>query len=88
MRLWKTRVDCWYQAHRDPGKKPKPNVRVAISILLEAPDSQAAIDRALDWADAKLPGAAGRKLLGIEHRSTGPVKLPIRLDDILGQKIR
>lgn len=77
MRLFETRVDCWYEPHRDPGKKVKPPKRVIVVIVHEAENSEDAIKRAREWCDSNAPGSKGRKLLSIEHRTTGPKKLPI-----------
>ncbi len=78
--LWQSRVDCWYAPHRDPGAKVKPNVQVPVFVMLEAPDSETAIKRALEWADSNAPRSKGRKLVSIEHRSTGPVRLPLEVN--------
>ena len=77
LRLYKTRLDCWYQPHRDPGQKAKPPKRVVVVLTHEAADSDDAIKLAVKWADDNAPGSKGRRLLSIEHRSTGTLKLPI-----------
>jgi hypothetical protein len=74
-------VDCWYEPHRDPGQKPKPNQRVVRYVILEAPDSEEAIKRAIAWADKTASPTKGRRWLSFEHRSTGPVTFPMEVKE-------
>lgn len=78
-RHFRVHVDCWYEAYRDPGKKQKPPERVRVHVIVAAADNESAIKVATEWADKTAPGSKGRKLISIEHRSTGPVKFPMEV---------
>lgn len=79
MRLWKSRVDCWYEPHRNPGAKEKLPKRVVRWVILEAPTSSEAIAAAVAWADRTASSTLGRRWLSFEHRETGPVTLPMEM---------
>ena len=78
-KLWQSRLDCWYQPHRDPGAKVKGPQREIVYLLHSANDSNAAVKGAVEWADSYGPNSKGRILLKVEHRETGTVTLPLQL---------
>ena len=79
MRLWKTRVDCWYEPHRNIGQKPKQPKRVVRWVLTEAPTSADAINGALEYAERTASASKGRRWMSFEHRETAAIKLPMEL---------
>ncbi len=86
MRLWRSRVDCWYEPHRDPGQKPKAPKRIVRWVLVEAENSEAAIKAALDWADSTASPTQGRVWLKFEHRQTGSITLPLDCSALGGRR--
>ncbi len=77
MRLWLSRVDCWYEPHRDPGQKPKDPKRIVRWVLLEAENSEAAVKAAVEWANRTASPTQGRRWLRFDHRQTGAITLPL-----------
>lgn len=80
MRLWKSRIDCWYEPHRKPGGKAKDPKRVVRWVLLEAPTSCEAIAAAVEWAERTASPSQGQRWLSFEHRQTGSVTLPMAME--------
>lgn len=78
-RIWQSRLDCWYQPHREPGTKTKGPQREIVYLLHSASDSDSAVKGAIEWADSYGPNSKGRKMLKVEHRETGSVQLPLQL---------
>ena len=78
-RLWRVQFDVWYDAHRDPGRKPKQPECEKGCVIVQATDSEGAIKAALTWAENGLFRSKGRKFLSIEHRETAALKFPMEV---------